>query len=74
MTNPFDDDNANHLVVVNHEGQHSLWPEFATVPAGWEVVLESSSRADCLSYVEKNWTDLRPKSLVESMEQRPSSS
>ncbi len=68
MMNPFDDEDGTFLVLVNDEGQHSLWPSFADVPAGWEVVFGTESRAACLEYVEKNWTDLRPRSLVESME------
>ncbi|MEU6753945.1 MbtH family protein, partial [Spirillospora sp. NPDC046719] len=35
MTNPFDDPDGTFLVLVNAEGQHSLWPEFADVPSGW---------------------------------------
>ncbi|WP_422746292.1 MbtH family protein [Mycobacterium sp. WMMD1722] len=66
-TNPFDDDNGTFLVLVNDEEQHSLWPEFADVPAGWQVVFGAGSRADCLAYVEANWTDLRPRSLREAM-------
>jgi MbtH protein len=31
------------------------------------VVHEEDSRAACLDYVEKNWTDMRPRSLVETM-------
>ena len=38
MTNPFDDESGTFLVLVNHEGQYSLWPAFAEVPEGWEVV------------------------------------
>ena len=34
MTNPFEDDKANYLVLVNEEGQQSLWPAFVDVPAG----------------------------------------
>ncbi|GAA3971649.1 MbtH family protein [Thermobifida alba] len=67
MSNPFDDENGVFLVLVNEEGQHSLWPAFAAVPDGWEVVLSESSRAEALEYVERNWTDLRPKSLIEAM-------
>lgn len=26
--NPFDDDNASFLVLVNDEEQHSVWPTF----------------------------------------------
>ena len=54
---------------MNDEEQHSLWPAFAEVPAGWRVVYGESSRADCLAYVEEHWNDLRPKSLREAMAQ-----
>ncbi|MFY1638091.1 MbtH family protein [Solwaraspora sp. WMMB335] len=69
MTNPFDDENGVFLVLVNDENQHSLWPEFAAVPDGWRTVHGPASRADSLAYVETNWTDMRPRSLVEAMEQ-----
>ncbi|CAL9668976.1 MbtH family protein [Streptomyces sp. enrichment culture] len=65
-TNPFDDADGRFLVLVNHEGQHSLWPSFAEVPGGWTVAFEENTRAACLEYVETNWTDLRPRSLAES--------
>ena len=66
--NPFDDDNGSILVLVNHEEQHSLWPAFADVPAGWRVVYGEADRAACLDYIEQNWTDIRPKSLRERLE------
>ena len=65
--NPFDDENAAFYVLVNDEEQHSLWPAFAETPSGWRVVFGEASRADCLAYVEENWTDLRPRSLREAM-------
>ncbi|MHC3455186.1 MULTISPECIES: MbtH family protein [Streptomyces] len=64
MTNPFDDNDGTFLVVVNDEDQHSLWPSFAPVPAGWTVALGESSRQEALDYVEENWRDIRPKSLL----------
>lgn len=66
-TNPFDDDNGTFLVVVNDEEQHSLWPAFAAVPAGWRSVFGEDSRANCLAYVEEHWTDMRPRTLREAM-------
>jgi MbtH protein len=68
VTNPFDDDNGTFHVLINSEGQHSLWPIFVPVPQGWTIVHESDSRAACLAFIEKNWTDMRPKSLIEHME------
>ncbi|WP_330299315.1 MbtH family protein [Streptomyces sp. NBC_00503] len=66
-SNPFDDENGQFYVVVNDEDQHSLWPGFREVPAGWRVVFGAAGRAECLQYVEENWTDLRPKSLQSAM-------
>ncbi|AKS31976.1 MbtH family protein [Mycolicibacterium goodii] len=67
--NPFDDDNGSFFVLINDEEQHSLWPSFADVPAGWQVVFGEASRADCLEFIEQNWTDIRPKSLRERLAQ-----
>lgn len=70
-SNPFDDDNGRFFVLVNDEDQHSLWPVFAEVPAGWRTVFggpDGSDRDSALSYVEQNWTDMRPRSLREQME------
>lgn len=67
MLNPFDDENGVFKVLVNAEGQHSLWPSFVDVPAGWTVVKEDDNRAACLDFINENWTDMRPKSLIEAM-------
>jgi len=64
MTNPFDDRDAEFRVLVNAEGQHSLWPAFADVPAGWTTVFGPESRSDCIGYVTANWKDIRPRSLA----------
>ncbi|GAB2830982.1 mycobactin NRPS accessory protein MbtH [Actinocorallia aurea] len=69
-TNPFDDENGTFLVLVNAEGQHSLWPVFADVPAGWTTAHGPDTRQACLDHVERNWTDMRPASLVAATEGR----
>ena len=67
-TNPFDDENGTFVVLVNDEDQHSLWPTFADVPAGWRNVFGEAGRAKCLADVEEHWTDMRPKSLRQAMD------
>ncbi|MER6808654.1 MbtH family protein [Spirillospora sp. NPDC000708] len=67
MTNPFEDADGTYVVLVNDEGQHSLWPSFAEVPDGWTVAKVEDTRQACLEYIEENWTDMRPKSLIEAM-------
>ncbi|WSW89714.1 MbtH family protein [Streptomyces sp. NBC_00989] len=70
VTNPFDDPDANYYVLVNEEGQHSLWPVFVDTPGGWKTVFGEAGRAECLDYIERTWTDMRPKSLIEAMEKK----
>ena len=68
MTNPFEDENASYLVLVNDEGQHSLWPHGIEVPAGWSVGFGPAARQACLDHVETSWTDMRPRSLARAMD------
>lgn len=62
--NPFDDPEGRFLVLVNDENQHSLWPSFAEIPAGWHRAFGEDTRQACLAYIETTWTDLRPASLI----------
>ena len=61
--NPFDDETGEFFVLCNDEGQHSLWPSFAAVPAGWNRVFGVATRHACIDYINENWTDIRPASL-----------
>ncbi len=70
MSNPFEDDNSGYLVLVNDENQHSLWPVWIDVPAGWTTVHGEASRQECLDWIEVNWTDIRPASLLATLDQR----
>ncbi len=65
--NPLDNAEGTFVVLVNEENQHSLWPSFAAVPAGWTQVYGPADRAGSLAYIDVNWTDLRPASLVTAM-------
>jgi MbtH protein len=67
VSNPFEDEQAPYRVLVNDENQHSLWPEFADVPAGWTTAFGPAARQDCLDFVEREWVDMRPASLVARM-------
>ncbi|SEN89987.1 MbtH family protein [Actinacidiphila rubida] len=67
MSNPFEDETGLYKVLVNDENQHSLWPSWIDVPDGWTVVLEEDTRKNCLDYIEENWTDIRPASLLASL-------
>ena len=63
MTNPFEDPDGEYLVLVNDEGQHSLWPAFREIPAGWTATGPNGRRQECLDWIEANWTDMPPAAL-----------
>ncbi len=65
MSNETENETREHLVLINDEEQHSLWRADLRVPAGWRPVHGPASKADCLAYVERVWTDMRPRSLRE---------
>ena len=73
MTNPFEDEKGTYHVLINDEGQHSLWPSFIDVPKGWTIIRKPDTRAACLEFINKNWTDMRPNSLIESMKAQSAS-
>jgi MbtH protein len=67
MTNPFEDESIQYLVLVNEEVQYSLWPAFREVPLGWTVAHPANSRKECIAWINANWTDMRPRSLINAM-------
>jgi MbtH protein len=74
MGNPFDAEDGSFLVLVNDEFQYCLWPDFIEVPAGWQATGPKGDRKTCLDWIEKNWTDMRPASLVRHMQSSTSQS
>ncbi len=68
----FDDeeeDLTTYKVVINHEEQYSIWPVDRENPLGWTDSGPSGKKAECLAYIEKVWTDMRPLSLRKHMEE-----
>jgi len=64
-----DSDEAVFLVVLNEEEQYSIWLADKPIPDGWRADGTSGSRRECLDHIERVWTDMRPKSLRERMDQ-----
>ncbi|MEV6602027.1 AMP-binding protein [Actinoplanes sp. NPDC051346] len=60
-THPVND--PEFVVVRNDEDQYSIWAADRPLPAGWTAVGEPADRAACLEYIDKAWTDLRPRSV-----------
>lgn len=57
-----EDDTRPYVVVINDEEQYSIWPQERAIPNGWRDVGKRGPKADCLSYIETVWTDMRPLS------------
>lgn len=67
-TSCFDREDETFIVLINHEDQYSIWPHWKAVPGGWTAVEGvKGDKKTVLEYVEKAWTDMRPKSLREWM-------
>ena len=63
------DDNTIYKVVVNHEKQYSILPADRENPLGWKDAGKSGSKDNCLAFIEEVWTDMRPLSLRQRMQQ-----
>jgi MbtH protein len=62
-----DDENQKFFVVVNDEGQHSIWPDFKALPQGWHETGFVGLKKDCLEHIATIWVDMRPLSLQRRM-------
>lgn len=69
MSDPYEQDATIYKVVVNHEEQYSIWPADRQNALGWNDAGFQGLKADCLAYIERVWTDMRPKSLRDRMKE-----
>jgi len=58
-----------YKVVINLEEQYSIWPAKRENPPGWRDVGPQGTKNDCLAYIEEVWTDMRPLSVRQQMEE-----
>ncbi len=57
------EDATIYVVVVNHEEQYSIWPDYRAIPAGWKAAGKQGPKAECLAYIKEVWKDMRPASV-----------
>lgn len=62
-------DDPTYVVVINDEDQYSIWESSRPVPAGWREAGAAGTKEECLAHIDRVWTDMRPRSLREAMEQ-----
>ncbi|WP_442875819.1 MbtH family protein [Amycolatopsis sp. NBC_01488] len=61
-----------YRVVVNHEDQHSIWPQDRDNPPGWTDEGFRGSKDECLAHIAEVWTDITPRSVREALAHRQS--
>jgi uncharacterized protein YbdZ (MbtH family) len=66
---PDKEETTIYRVVVNHEEQYSIWPDYKEIPLGWMGVGVVGPKAECLAFIKEVWTDMRPLSLRRKMEE-----
>ncbi|CAN5460255.1 hypothetical protein BH11PSE11_BH11PSE11_03600 [soil metagenome] len=62
-------DTTIYKIVSNPEAQFSIWPAYKDNPTGWIELGFRGNRQECLAHICQTWTDMRPMSLREQMEQ-----
>ena len=67
------EDTTTYKVIVNHEEQYAIWPEYKEIPAGWRYGDKAGAKADCLAYIKDVWVDMRPLSVRQKMAQMATS-
>ncbi len=63
------EDTTIYKVVLNHEEQYSIWPEYKQNPLGWIDEGKTGLKDECLAHIGEIWTDMRPLSLRKQMEE-----
>ena len=67
MSQDENEDQNLYVVVVNVEGQYSIWAADKPIPDGWSKSEKEGPKADCLEFIKGVWTDMRPSSLRQKM-------
>jgi amino acid adenylation domain-containing protein/thioester reductase-like protein len=52
-----------YLMVVNGEGQYSIWPAALIVPPGWRPEGRPMQKEACLAVISAEWPDIAPASV-----------
>jgi uncharacterized protein YbdZ (MbtH family) len=69
LSDPGREDTTIYKVVMNHEEQYSIWPDYKDMPQGWTHAGHTGPKSDCLAYIKEVWIDMRPRSLRIKMEE-----
>lgn len=63
------EDTTIYKVVINQHEQYSIWPANRENPRGWQNAGKVGPKAECLAHIKEVWTDMRPVTLRQRMEE-----
>lgn len=63
----WDSEETVFVVAVNDEEQYALWPAHRALPHGWRETGQRGDKQACTEFVDRTWTDMRPRSLREAL-------
>lgn len=69
-SNDDDEDTTEYVVVTDIEERYSIWPSESKIPMYWKPEGFRGRKEECLDYIQRVWTDMRPLSLRLEMEKR----
>ena len=69
MTSDERRDTSTYRVVINDEGQYSIWLAERDLPPGWKEDSKGGTKTACLAYINEVWNDMRPRSLCKRVEE-----
>lgn len=67
MGQVYEEDTRTYVVLKNAEDQYSLWLKSKRIPDGWIEAGKEGKKAECMTYVDQTWIDMRPLSLRREM-------
>ena len=62
------EDKTTYKVIVDHEGQYSIWPADRETALGWSDAGKTGTRAECLAYIEEDLKHERLRSQGDEAE------
>ena len=61
-----EEDTTTYRVLLSEENKaYSILPDKQRFPAGWSDAGFQGRKEECLKYIQRAWTDMRPLSLRE---------
>jgi MbtH protein len=58
---PTTDTETPWIVLVNSQGEHSLWPACSAIPAGWREVGPEGTLQACSAWIDRHWAAMQPR-------------